>query len=149
MPISTPLGASLMELFGHNAVLTENESPALLSHPSIRRQMEQEVKQIARGEIDKESCVKNYLEWFEKRYSELEEILTRDRIHEFGQDLTASNLKYLESLHAFEPKMHIVNKGKETKHSNRSAHSSLKSNRGSRSAPKKMQRRKAHKTSAK
>ena len=139
-----------MELFGHNAVLPEDESPALLSHPSIRKQMEQEVKQIARGEIDKESCVQNNLKWFEKRYSELEESLTRDRIHEFGEDLTASNLKYLESLDAFEPKVHIAAKGKEAKQSNRCAHSSFtKSKRDSSSSPKKRQKRKVHKATAK
>lgn len=139
-----------MELFGHNAVLPEDESPALLSHPSIRKQMEQEVKQIARGEIDKESCVQNNLKWFEKRYSELEESLTRDRIYEFGEDLTVSNLKYLQSLDAFEPKVHISTKGKEAKQPNRRAHTSFtKSKRDSSSSPKKRQKRKVHKASAK
>ena len=139
-----------MELFGHNAVLPADESPALLSHPSIRKQMEQEVKQIARGEIDKESCVQNNLKWFEKRYSELEESLTRDRIYEFGEDLTASNLKYLESLDAFEPKVHIAAKGRDAKQPNRRAQTSFtKSKRDSSSSPKKRQKRKVHRASAK
>ena len=94
--------------------------------------------------------MQNNLEWFEKRYSELEESLTRDRIYEFGQDLTASNLKYLERLDAFEPKVHIAAKGREAKQSNRRAHASFtKSKRDSSSSPKKRQKRKVHRASAK
>lgn len=114
--VPTPLGSSLLELFGHNAIISETstESPALLSHPSIRKQMEQE-KQIARGEIEKDMCVENNLSWFEQRYSELERSLTRDRVYEFGGALmkTQEYLRYLRRLDAFEPKIDKPNKGHE------------------------------------
>jgi hypothetical protein len=115
--VPTPLGSSLLELFGHNATISETstESPALLSHPSIRRQMEEEVKQIARGEIEKEACVEHNLSWFEKMYSELERSLTRDRVYEFGGTLmqTKEFLRYLHRLNSFEPNIDVPNKGLE------------------------------------
>ena len=75
----TALGRSLLDLFdegrktsSHDDKNLADDSPALLSHPSIRRQMEEEVKQIATGTFDKEFCLEKNLEWFEERYRELE-----------------------------------------------------------------------------
>ena len=106
--VPTPLGSSLLNIFGHDSVQSDCDSPALLSHPSIRKQMEEEVKQIARREIEKEACVDDNLDWFSKRYDELERILTRERVMEFGQELvqTKQYLAYLSRLNAFEPKVH-------------------------------------------
>lgn len=117
--IPTPLGSSLLHLFDHHAEVAEFESPAMLSHPSIRRQMEEEVKQIAVGNIGKEYCLEKNLEWFENRYKELETSLTRDRVGEFGRNLQSNNdyLRYLRSLGAFEPKIAAPNsqKGQQSK----------------------------------
>lgn len=108
--VPTPLGSSLLELFGHQEEAREVESPALLSHPSIRRQMEEEVKLIAEGKMSKVHLVKRSLKWFEDRYIELESNLTRDRVGEFGQGLCSTNehLRRLRQLDAFEP---LVTKG--------------------------------------
>ena len=114
--VPTPLGVGLLSIFGHDSIMSNFESPALLSHPSIRRQMEEEVKQISRKEIEKEACVEQNLNWFEQRYSELERSLTRERVNEFGKDLmpTREYLRYLQRLDAFEPKVAIANaKGQE------------------------------------
>jgi hypothetical protein len=106
-----------MELFGHHEIVGEYESPALLSHHSIRASMEEEVKAVALGQVDKETCVKHNLDWFEDRYSELESSLTWDRVNAFGKDLRPSRdyLRYLQKLGAFEPKVAVINKGKEEK----------------------------------
>ena len=109
--VPTPLGSSLLELFGHQEEVRAGvESPALLSHPSIRRQMEEEVKLIAKGKMSKDDLVKRSLDWFEDRYVELESNLTRDRVGQFGQGLCSTNehLRRLRQLDAFEP---LVNKG--------------------------------------
>lgn len=114
--VPTPLGSNLLELFGHKEDATEIESPALLSHPSIRRQMEEEVKLIAIGNIEKDFCLEKNLDWFEKRYTELEESLTYEKVGQFGKGLRTSNeyLRHLAKLGAFEPKVKI-NKGKQMK----------------------------------
>jgi len=119
--IPTPLGSNLLELFGHDEDAMEIESPALLSHPSIRRQMEEEVRLIAMGNIDKDFCLKKNLDWFEKRYTELEESLTYEKVGQFGKGLRSSNdyLRYLAKLGAFEPKVKMPNKGKQVKHTQR------------------------------
>lgn len=113
--VPTPLGSCLLQLFGHNSTVSDVESPALLSHPSIRKQMEEEVKQIANGNIEKEVCVEKNLNWFEQRYMELEESLTRDRVYGFGKDLMQSReyLRYLQRLDAFESAP-VTAKGRET-----------------------------------
>ena len=109
--IPTPLGANLLELFGHLEKATDIESPALLSHPSIRRQMEDEVREIALENIEKDFCLEKNLNWFERRYDELEESLTSERIDQFGKGLRRSNdyLRYLQNLGAFEPKVAMPN----------------------------------------
>ncbi len=130
--VPTPLGANLLELFGHDEKVSGVDSPALLSHPSIRRQMEEEVTQIAKANIDKEFCLEKNLDWFEKRYDELEMSLTYERIGQFGKSLRSSNdqLRYLQKLGAFEAKVTTPNKGQNnkgkkhngpTKHPNRKA----------------------------
>ncbi len=115
--VPTPLGSNLLELFGHEEKASEIESPALLSHPSIRRQMEQEVREIAIENIEKDFCLEKNLDWFEKRYTELEESLTYERVGQFGQSLRSSNdyLRYLTKLRAFEPKVTMPNKGQQSK----------------------------------
>lgn len=120
--IPTSLGSSLLDLFGHDASVSDVESPAMLSHPSIRRQMETEVKEIALGNIEKDYCLEKNLDWFESRYVELEESLTRHRIGDFGRKLRSTNdyLRYLRSLGAFEPKVAAPNshKGQQPKKRN-------------------------------
>lgn len=88
-------------------MVSDIESPALLSHPTIRRQMEEEMKEIAKGNIVKEAALIKNLDWFEDRYNELEESLTRDRVNNFGNNLGPTNkyLQYLQRLGAFEPKV--------------------------------------------
>ncbi len=115
--VPSPLGSNLLALFGHEEDATEIESPALLSHPSIRRQMEEEVKLIAMGNIEKDFCLEKNLDWFEKRYTELEESLTYDKVGQFGKGLRTSNeyLRYLAKLGTFEPKVKMPNKGKQMK----------------------------------
>ena len=112
--IPTPLGSSLLELFGHDEALVRDfESPAMLSHPSIRKAMEEEVKEVARGEIQKDDCLEKNLDWFERRYCELEGSLTRERVDQFGRSLrsTRDHLRHLQTLGAFEPK--VVVKGQQ------------------------------------
>ena len=132
--VPTPLGSSLLNIFGHDSVQPDCESPAHLSHPSIRKQMEEEVKQIARREIEKDACVDDNLDWFSKRYDELERTLTRDRVLEFGEELTNTKqyLSYLTRLDAFEPKVHRESKGQEKLRKHRSNTFNLKrmKNRG-------------------
>ena len=111
--IPTALGIGLLDIFDRNDHMfqdgsgeTDFESPALLSHPSIRRQMEDEVKQIAKGTFEKDYCLEKNLDWFEERYIELEGILNRKRIKDFGKSLTArkDDIRHWKALGAFEPK---------------------------------------------
>ena len=83
----------------------ETLSPALLSRPAIRAQMEAEVKQIADGNLDKADCLEKNLSWFESRFNELEESLSRQRVKEFASDLcpTSVGLRHWKRLGAFEP----------------------------------------------
>lgn len=105
--IPTPLGTSLLGLFEHDPSVRDFDSPAMLSHPSIRRQMEEEVKEIAAGKIEKDYCLEKNLDWFEARYAELENSLTRERVGEFGQGLMSMRdyLRKLQSFGTFEPKV--------------------------------------------
>jgi DNA topoisomerase-3 len=108
--VPTPLGIGLMDLFDKTAqidgALQHEDSPALLSRPAIRAQMEEEVKQIANGELDKSTCVDRNLAWFEARYDELVKSLSRDRLNEFARALrpTKDALHYWRRLGAFEPR---------------------------------------------
>jgi len=111
--VPTALGMELLDIFERDDRFLQagmgkfdKESPALLSHPSIRRQMEEEVKQIARGTIEKEYCLEKNLDWFEERYLELEQSLDRKRIKEFGKSLTSrkDDMQFWKALGAFEPK---------------------------------------------
>ena len=54
--------------------------------------MEEEVKAITLGEVDKEAWVKYNLHWFEERYSELERSLTWERVNKIGEDLWPSKI---------------------------------------------------------
>jgi len=114
--IPTPLGSSLLGLFDHDATASNVDSPAMLSHPSIRRQMEEEVKEVAMGNIDKDFCLEKNLNWFEDRYAELEGSLTRERIGQFGSNLrsTRDYLRYLQRFDTFEPRV-AVPKGQQPK----------------------------------
>ena len=107
--VPTPLGIALMDLFGSSGrgqgdVGENNVSPVHLSRPSIRAQMESEVKQIATGSLDKASCLEKNLSWFEARYGELESSLSRQRINEFAIVLapTKVGLLHWKGLGAFE-----------------------------------------------
>ncbi|KAL7548499.1 hypothetical protein ACHAWF_011781 [Thalassiosira exigua] len=117
--VPTPLGSSLLDLFDHEATANDYDSPAKLSHPSIRRQMEEEVKQIALGRIEKDFCIEKNLDWFEERYDELEGSLTRDRVGQFGSTLRSPRdyLRYLQSLGSFEPRVTVTNKQQPRKRS--------------------------------
>ena len=104
--VPTPLGIGLLDLFGTpTASSSEVASPALLARPAIRAQMEDEVKQIANGNLDKESCVEQNLSWFEDRYNEFEQSLSRGRVNDFARDLTTTreSRRYWRNLGAFEP----------------------------------------------
>ena len=109
--VPTSLGIGLLELFGHTKTNSDHESPAMLSHPSIRRQMEEEVRQVATRKIEKKDCLENNLRWFEERYAELDRSLTRDRTAAFGRKLkpTREHLRYLQTLNSFEPKVPTSN----------------------------------------
>ena len=111
--VPTALGMGLLDIFDRDDRFFQDangemdyESPALLSHPSIRRQMEDEVKQIAKGTFEKDYCVEKNLDWFEERYIELEGSLNRKRVKEFGKSLTArkDDIRRWKALGAFEPK---------------------------------------------
>ena len=133
--VPTPLGASLLDLFNHNAEVTDIESPALLSHPSIRRNMEEEVKEIAHGSQEKEFAVAKNLKWFEDRYIELENSLTRERVGQFGKKLGSTNdyLRYLSKLDAFEPKVKgAAQNTRQPQNKRRPAHKKSRSNQSTR-----------------
>ena len=102
--VPTSLGISLVDLFDRDNSSENEESPALLSRPSIRAQMEEEVRQIAIGKLDKAESLDKNLAWFEARYNELEESLSRERTQEFGRALVAikESLRYWQKLGAFE-----------------------------------------------
>ena len=106
--VPTSLGMSLLHLFDGGKEMLEGaeDSLALLSQPAIRRQMEEEVKQISLGTLDKEECLRTNLVWFESRYQALVESLTKARLKDFGNQLTPlkENLKYWSNLGAFEEK---------------------------------------------
>jgi len=108
--VPSALGMALLDLFDRDERMASQgaqvESPALLSHPSIRRQMEEEVKQIAVGAFDKEYCLEKNLDWFEERYLEFERTLNNKRVKEFGSTISAmkNNVNYWRALGAFEPK---------------------------------------------
>ena len=114
--VPTALGMSLLDIFDRDDRMLrdisgrmEHESPALLSHPSIRKQMEDEVKQIAKGTFEKDYCLEKNLDWFEERYMELEQSLSRKRVKEFGKSLTARkhDIHRWRGLGAFEAKKAI------------------------------------------
>jgi DNA topoisomerase IA len=102
--VPTALGTSLFNLFGQH--IEGETSPALIAKPSIRSQMEEEVKQIALGTFDKDVCLQKNLEWFEARFQELERSLSRERLGEFSGSLcpTRNSLRFWRQLGAFEPK---------------------------------------------
>ena len=105
--VSTPLGIGVLSLFDNSSLpdrISREESPALLSLPAIRAKMEEEVKQIALGKLEKTECVEYNLAWFETRYEELISSLTRERTNEFARELcpTKDALRYWQRLGAFE-----------------------------------------------
>lgn len=108
--VPTSLGRSVMDLFRENnrseatGVGADALSPALLARPAIRAQMEKEVGQIAKGKLDKAECLSKNLAWFESRYVELEQSLSRNRINDFARSLvpTRESLRYWRKLGAFE-----------------------------------------------
>ena len=106
--VPTSLGMSVIDLFDKASLpdnISQDESPALLSRPAIRAQMEEEVKQIAIGNLDKSQCLQQNLVWFEARYKELESSLTRQRVNDFARALRPikDGLRYWQRLGAFEP----------------------------------------------
>ena len=131
--VPTTLGMELLDLFGRfdeEEFSPTQAVPAMLSKPAIRRQMEEEVKQIAVGDLDKEECLERNLHWFESRYKELADTLTRDRINDFGSGLSQARdtLRYWRRLDAFE---------EATKRSNKNATPSGHTNQRSRGGHKK------------
>ena len=111
--VPTALGMGILDIFDGGDPTSQDargemdyDSPALLSMPPIRRQMEDEVKQIAKGTIEKNYCLEKNLDWFEERYIELEESLTRNRVKDFGNSLGArkDDIRRWKALGAFEPK---------------------------------------------
>jgi len=109
--VPTPLGMSFMDLFGNASSSSRDgahgETPALLARPAIRAQMEDECKQIAMGQLDKETCLKTNLSWFQSRYEELASSLTRDLLlNQFANTLRPlkDGLRYWKQYGVFEPK---------------------------------------------
>ena len=112
--VPTSLGIGLMDLFGNSCADEDpanNFSPAMLSRPAIRAQMEEEVKQIAVGKLDKEECLERNLSWFEDRYNEFEQSLSKARLDDFARSLCTSNesRRYWRKLGAFEPSKQTTN----------------------------------------
>jgi len=105
--VPTPLGLNLISLFGDE---TNEASPALLAKPSIRQKMEEEVKQIAMGVFEKDECVQTNLDWFESRYQEFFESLSRDRVNDFARALspTPKSLEAWRKTGVFEPKQTVA-----------------------------------------
>ena len=107
--IPTPLGIGLIDILRNSVVALgeDPESPALLSRPGIRAQMENEVKLIADGVLDKDECLKNNLAWFEKRFQELESSLTKQRVNQVGRSFKPmkDGLRDWQHLNVFEPKV--------------------------------------------
>jgi DNA topoisomerase III len=106
--VPTPLGLGLLALFHERFGSVNGDTDDLLaslSRPAIRAQMEAEVKQIAVGQMDKDQCLSTNLAWFEKRYHELANSLTRQRLDDFARCLspTSEALKYWRKLGVFEP----------------------------------------------
>jgi len=97
--IPTSLGMGLVDLFD------TSETTSLLAQPAIRGTMEQEVKQIASGMVDKDSILDKNLHWFEARYQELASIVSdNSRIKDFGRSLspTRTSLKQWRNYGVFE-----------------------------------------------
>ena len=94
--VPSPLGVGLLELFGDGDGDGSDGGGGdggggdgfhLLSQPAIRAQMEAEVKQIASGELDKDTVVARNLAWFRGRFDELEASLTHERVGGFSRAL--------------------------------------------------------------
>ncbi|KAL3911862.1 MAG: hypothetical protein SGILL_007117, partial [Bacillariaceae sp.] len=104
--VPTSLGIGLIDLFGSTQGRSEDSenSLAMLARPTIRAQMENEVKQIALRNQDKDECVERNLDFFSQRYDELNHALTRRRLQEFRASLvpTKDSLRYWRRLGAFE-----------------------------------------------
>jgi superfamily II DNA/RNA helicase/DNA topoisomerase IA len=104
--VPTSLGMSLLDLFSDKSTDEDNVSASLsqLSRPSIRAQMEAEVKEIAKGEMTKEECLEKNLSWFRSKYETFYLTLSKDRINQFGRSLctTHQSLMRWQKLGAFE-----------------------------------------------
>ena len=130
--VPTSLGISFLDLF------SDEESPvddfiSQLSRPSIRAQMEAEVKQIAKGVMTKEECLDKNLAWFRSKYDSLFSTLTRERVNEFGRSLcdTRESLRQWKRLGAFEESSSAAN--------DRNAPSKKKNRKNSAGKPKRNQ----------
>ncbi|CAJ1946564.1 unnamed protein product [Cylindrotheca closterium] len=125
--VPTALGLNLIALFGNE---TNEATPALLVKPSIRQKMEEEVKQIALGVFEKDECVQTNLDWFESRYQEFFESLSRDRVNEFARELspTSKSLENWRKTGVFEPKQTVAIK-KSTKPKPRNTQQGKNSNK--------------------
>ena len=145
--VPTALGMGLLDIFDGEDRMFQDvsgemdyESPALLSKPSIRRQMEDEVKQIARGTFEKDYCLEKNLDWFEERYIELEESLNRKRVKDFGESLSARkhDIRRWKALGAFEPKKVVPpQSGNKNQHQNNKKKANHRNgNKAGKTAPK-------------
>lgn len=125
--IPTPLGMNLIQLFGKE---TNEASPALLAKPSIRQKMEEEVKQIAMGVFEKDECVRTNLDWFETRYQEFFDSLSRDRVNEFARELspTPKSLEEWRKTGVFEPKQTVSIKKPNQKKKNQGKNNNQRKN---------------------
>merc|ERR1712159_396396 len=80
--VPTPLGIGLID------IMESDEQTALLSQPSIRSGMEEQVAQIARGECDKAEVLKTNLAWFLARHADLAALVrSREKIEAFTESL--------------------------------------------------------------
>lgn len=103
--VPTSLGMSLMNLFNDTTTSTRSNSEvALLSRPEIRARMEEEVKTIATGDLDKQACLESNLNWFRSQYIDFFESLSRQRLGVFERSMeeTKATLKRWKNLGAFE-----------------------------------------------
>jgi len=115
--VPTSLGMALIDMLRNGmspeGEENEHESPALLSRPGIRAQMENEVKLIADGVLDKSECLEKNLAWFESRYGELSNSLSRERTQEVAGSLrpTRDSLREWKRLSVFEAAKNDQNGG--------------------------------------
>jgi len=152
--VPTALGISFMDIFDRDERIRMSspshynieptDSRDLLSQPTIRRQMEDEVKGIASGLMEKDHCLEKNLDWFEERYRELERSLDRKRIKEFGKSLSArkTDLNVWRAQGVFEPKQANPSPPRRKQHAHKQSNKVPKQQRPNKQSNKKQSNKK-------